>query len=57
MTSDHTNLIRGKIDQGTFDRKFAAEKQKFQINLGSKVKKLLPNEKLPHIGNFEIFMF
>ena len=36
MTSDHLNLIRGKIDQATFDRKLVAEKQKFQKNLESK---------------------
>ena len=57
MTSDHTNLIRGKIDQATFDRKFVAEKQKFQKNLESKVKRLLPDGELPQIGNFEILIF
>ena len=57
MTSDHLNLVRGKIDQATFDRKFVAEKEKFQKNLESKVKRLLPDEKLPQIGNFEILIF
>ena len=57
MTSDHSKLIRGTIDQATFDRKLVAEKQKFQKNLESKVKKLLPDEKLPQIGIFEILIF
>lgn len=55
MTADHTKLLRGNLDQGTFDKKFLAERQKFKTNLKNKVQRLLPDGSLPDLGKFEIF--
>ena len=54
MTSDHLKLIRGQIDQGTFNKNFIKEKQKFRNNLDNEVKRLLPDGEMPKLGIFEI---
>ena len=54
MTSDYFKLVRGEIDQGTFDKKILLEKQSFRQNLERKVKKLLPGGQLPELGTIEI---
>ena len=51
MFDDVVSLINQEISQQKFNEKLALHQHKFNIELNTKVKNMLPNKNLPKIGN------
>ena len=51
MFDDVVSLINQEISQQKFNEKLALHQHKFNTELNTKVKNMLPNKTLPKIGN------
>ena len=51
MQAEYTDLLKNRMDKKTFDKRLETHKRNFDTTLKTKVKKMLPESKLPELGN------